>query len=55
MLEPSEVTRIIVDCMKKDKMQIFTGSDSRMMNLLYRLNPTYATKMITKQMSSLLK
>ena len=55
MLEPSEAARIIIDGMEKDKMQIFTGSDSRMMNLLYWLNPTYATKMITKQMSSLLK
>lgn len=55
MLEPSAAAKIMIDGMEKNKMQIFTGSDSRMMNLLYRLSPSFATKFIAKQMSSLLK
>lgn len=55
MMKPDEVARIIVDGMEKDKFQIFTGSDSNMMNILYRLNPKFAVDMITKRMSSLLK
>ncbi len=55
MMKPDEVARIIVDGMEKDKFQIFTGSDSSMMNILYRLNPKFAVDMITKRMSSLLK
>lgn len=55
MLEPEEAARIIIDGMEHDKVQIFTGKDSSMMNKLYRLNPVGATKMITKQMKSLLK
>ena len=54
MLQPSEVAKIVIDGMEKNKLQIFTGKDSRMMNLLYRLSPVYATNMIAKQMRSLL-
>lgn len=55
MLEPSEAARIIVDGMEKNKMQIYTGKDSSMLNKLYRMSPRLATKLITSQMSSLLK
>jgi short-subunit dehydrogenase len=55
MLSPEKAAKIIIDGMEKNKPQIFTGSDSRFMNILYRLNPVYATKLITKQMQSLLK
>ena len=55
MLSPTKAAKIILDGVEKDKPQIFTGSDSRMMNRLYRLNPISATKLIAKQMKSLLK
>lgn len=55
MLSPEKAAKIIIDGVEKNKPQIFTGSDSRFMNILYRLNPVYATKLITKQMQSLLK
>lgn len=55
MLEPEEAARIIIDGVERDKPQIFTGKDSKLMNKLYRLNPVAATKIITKQMQSLLK
>lgn len=54
MLSPTVAANIIVNGIEKNKPQIFTGKDSRMMNKLYRLNPVYATKLIAKQMKSLL-
>jgi len=55
MLPADKAAAIILDGIEHDKPQIFTGSDSRMMNRLYRLNPVFATKFIAKQMKSLLK
>jgi len=55
MLSPQEAATIIVDGIQQNKPQIFTGKDSRTMNKLYRLNPVYATKLITKRMQSLLQ
>lgn len=54
MLPADQAARIIVDGIEKNKPQIFTGSDSKLMNRLYRLNPISATKLIAKQMKSLL-
>lgn len=54
MLSASKAAEIIVNGVEKNKPQIFTGKDSRLMNTLYRLNPVYATKLIAKQMKSLL-
>jgi len=55
MLSADKAAEIIIDGIEKNKPQIFTGKDSRLMNRLYRLNPVYATKLIAKQMQSLLK
>ena len=55
MLSADKAAEIILDGVEHDKPQIFTGSDSRMMNRLYRLNPVRATRFIAKQMQSLLK
>lgn len=55
MLSPEEAATIIVNGIEKNQPQIFTGKDSRTMNKLYRLNPVYATKLITKRMQSLLQ
>jgi len=54
MLSPREAAAIIIRGIEKNQLQIFTGKDSNMMNLLYRLNPVYATNLIAKQMKSLL-
>jgi len=54
MLSAADAASIIVHGIQKNKPQIFTGKDSNMMNRLYRLNPVFATKLITKQMKSLL-
>lgn len=55
MLSADEAAKIILDGVAANKPQIFTGSDSKLMNKLYRLNPVYATKLITQQMKSLLQ
>lgn len=54
MLMPDKAAKIILDGIEANKVQIFTGSDSRLMNRLYRLNPVSATRLIAKQMKSLL-
>lgn len=55
MLTAEDAAKLIVDAMERGKAQLFTGNDSKLMNRLYRLNPVYATKLITKQMKSLLQ
>ena len=55
MLSADKAAEIIITGIEKNKPQIFTGSDSRFMNTLYRLNPVFATKFIAKQMKSLLQ
>lgn len=54
MLPASEAANIILDGIEKNKPQIFVGKDCNLMNKLYRLNPVFATKLIAKQMKSLL-
>lgn len=54
MLPASEAARLIILGVEKNKMQIFLGKDSNSMNILYRLNPVFATNLIAKQMKSLL-
>lgn len=55
MLSAEAAAEIIVRGIEKNQAQIFVGKDSRMMNLFYRLNPVWATKLIAKQMQALLK
>lgn len=55
MLKPREVARLIVEGMERNAFQVFTGKDSKTMNLLYRLNPRFAVDFITRQMASLLE
>lgn len=54
VLPPSQAAEIIICGMEKNEFQIYVGKDSKLMNFLYRLNPGYATRFISKQMQSLL-
>ena len=54
MLSATEAARIVLDGVERNKPQILTGKDSRTMNVLYRLSPTFATRLIAKQMKTLL-
>jgi NAD(P)-dependent dehydrogenase (short-subunit alcohol dehydrogenase family) len=51
---PEVAAATIVDGMKRDKFQVYIGRDARMMNILYRLNPRWATRFMFNQMKSLL-
>lgn len=53
-LPPAKAAEIIIDGMEKNKVWIYVGNDSKFLNFLYRLSPSYATKFISKQMKSLL-
>lgn len=54
MLPADEAAKIIIRGIEKNKFQIFVGKDSKIMNAIYRLNPTFATNLIAKKMKSLL-
>ncbi|MFA5135010.1 MAG: SDR family oxidoreductase [Patescibacteria group bacterium] len=54
MLPAREAASIIIHGMEKNKPRIFVGKDSKLMNILYRLSPAFATNLIAKQMKSLL-
>ena len=44
----------MIEGMEKGKERMFIGKDSKMMDLLYRLSPGYAARLIAKNMKSLL-
>lgn len=54
MTEPDEAARIIVDGIESNRLHVYVGRDSRMMNLFNRLAPRRATHLIQRQMKSLL-
>lgn len=51
---PAKAASLIIRGTEKEKARIYVGKDSKMMNLLYRLSPSFATSMISKQMQKLL-
>lgn len=54
-LPADEAARQIIDAMESDKPQVYTGRDSKLMNRFYRLSPVRATRLIARQMKSLLR
>ncbi len=54
-LQPSEVARIVIKGMEKNKIWIYTGRDSKMMNFMYKVAPKYATNMVTKRMKHMIE
>ncbi|NMB66137.1 MAG: SDR family oxidoreductase [Spirochaetes bacterium] len=51
-LAPAKAAQIIIDGIQKNKSRIFVGTDVKVMDLLYRIHPRFATKLIAKQMKS---
>jgi NAD(P)-dependent dehydrogenase (short-subunit alcohol dehydrogenase family) len=51
---PEDASKIILDGIESDDLQIFVGRDSKMMNLLTRAAPRRATHLIYRQMKDLL-
>ncbi|MDD3480706.1 MAG: SDR family NAD(P)-dependent oxidoreductase [Patescibacteria group bacterium] len=54
LTSPEEAARKIIRGILKNKSRIFTGKDSRSMDFLYRISPTFATNLIARKMKSLL-
>ncbi len=54
-LDVNRAAEIIINGIKRNKKRIFVGSDSRMMDILYRIHPNFAIRLIQKQMKDLLK
>lgn len=54
-LSPVAAAEIIIAGMQKNKYRIFVGKDSKLLDLMYRWNPTFATRMVSKQMKDLLE
>lgn len=52
---PQDVAKLVVQAIEKNIPRVYAGKDSKFMNKLYRLSPSYATGLIAKQMKSLLK
>lgn len=53
-LAPSKAAQIIIDGIEQDRYRILVGSDSALMDILYRISPERAANYIFKQMRSLL-
>ena len=51
---PEKVASLIIKAIDKNQVRVFAGSDSKLMNTLYRISPSFATNFITRQMKSLL-
>lgn len=49
-----QAAEIIVNAIENNKYSVFVGSDAKFTDFIYRLNPKMATKMIYKQLKSLL-
>lgn len=54
MLAPGKAARIILDGIERNHYRILVGSDARLMDAVYRLNPQRAARFIYNQMSALL-
>lgn len=55
MLTPDKAARIILDGIEHNRYRVLVGSDSKLMDAVYRLNPQRAARFIYNQMSSLLQ
>lgn len=53
-LEPAEAARIVLDAVERDAFRVLVGRDARTMDLLYRLSPLAAARLIQRRMGYLL-
>lgn len=51
MLSPVKAAELIVKGMEKNKFQLYLGSDSKMMNFMYKINAQAAIKFVNKKMN----
>jgi short-subunit dehydrogenase len=55
MLSAEKAAQIIVEGIEQNKFQLYVGSDSKMMNLMYKFSPKKAIKLINKKMGNMIK
>ncbi len=55
ILTPSKAATIIIKGMEKNKYRVKVGKDAKVLDLLYRLSPRFATGFISKMMKKSLK
>ena len=51
MLSSKKAAEIIIKGIEKNKFKIYVGNDSKMMNIMYKLNDKKAIKLVNKKMS----
>ncbi len=54
MLTPDKAARIVIDGIENNRYRVLVGSDARLMDAVYRLNPQHAARFIYNQMRALL-
>jgi len=55
MTSAADAARAMIEAIEKNKPRVVIGKDARMLDIVSRINPVYAAKLIYKQMSGLLK
>ena len=55
MLPASKAAKLIIDGMERDKFKIYVGTDSKIMNFMYKINDKAAIKFINKMMKEQFK
>lgn len=53
-LSPEIAADVIIKGMEANKFQVYIGKDANVMNILYRINPRWATRFMANQMRELL-
>jgi len=51
---PEAVASLVIKAIEGNQLRVYAGKDSKFMNKLYRLSPSYATSLVAKQMKALL-
>jgi short-subunit dehydrogenase len=52
LLSPDKAANLIINAMEKNKYRVFLGKDCNLMNVLYKLTPVFATRMINRVLGS---
>lgn len=52
---PDKAAETITNGMENNKFQVYVGNDAKMMNLIYKLVPQWATRFIQRQMKGMLE
>lgn len=55
MTTPGAAATKILDAIERDRLHVYVGTDSRVMNLMVRIAPKQATRLVQRQMRGLLE